>query len=465
MAFKSGAAAGTSPLASELAERPHIFALPGNHDWYDSLVAFKQLFCSHIFNDRKFACDELTQKGGWQTRQTRSYFTLKLPQNWWLLAVDLQLQHNIDVDQLLYFESIINQMDPGDKIILCVPEPYWVKYVKYRDVTDKYDEKEKSIEKLEGYFRGKGVEVKAYIAGDLHHYRRFEDATGVQKITAGGGGAFLHPTHDFKFATKPAEAALDERENYKNFWLAGEYPEYSDSKNLDLKNLGFLRRNPTFGILTAVLYLVLVLLVHGEILGEFTWFGAFKATVNRAIAEPLVGVVIALLLLGLIFFTDSNSKIYKRVAGFLHGLTHLIAAFFIGWFAFLVTHWIARAWDVPIPTTAFPIPSTRYNLIWFFTVFVIAGVGGYVIGSLIMGLYLFISLRFFKRHSNETFSAMKIQDYKNFLRLHIDKEGQLTIYPIKIETVSRRWEPAGGYFTPSDGTAPALIEQAPIVVR
>ena len=33
MAFKAGVAAGPSPVDSELAERPHIFALPGNHDW------------------------------------------------------------------------------------------------------------------------------------------------------------------------------------------------------------------------------------------------------------------------------------------------------------------------------------------------------------------------------------------------------------------------------------------------
>ncbi|HEX6124188.1 MAG TPA: hypothetical protein VFZ23_02330, partial [Pyrinomonadaceae bacterium] len=165
IAFRSGA--GSSPVASELAAQPHIFALPGNHDWYDSLVAFRQLFCSHIFNDRKFAADEMGN-GGWRTRQQRSYFTLKLPQNWWLLAVDLQLTHNIDMPQLLYFESVIQKMQPGERVILCVPEPYWTKYIKYQGVTDTYEEKERSIEKLHAYLKDRGVEVMAYIAGDLH---------------------------------------------------------------------------------------------------------------------------------------------------------------------------------------------------------------------------------------------------------------------------------------------------------
>ena len=469
MAFKAGVASGGSPVDSELAAQPHIFALPGNHDWYDSLVSFRQLFCSHIFNDRKFAADE-NGNGGWKTRQRRSYFTLKLPQNWWLLAVDLQLNHNIDVSQLLYFESIIEQMNEGDKVILCVPEPYWEKYIKYQGVTDKYLEKERSIEKLDRYFLDKRVEVKAFIAGDLHHYRRFEDAGGVQKITAGGGGAFLHPTHDFDFRKAQKDSAS--RDDFKGFSLVGEYPEYNVSKSMGWRDLGFLFHNLRFGIMTAVIYFVLALLVHGRIEGkqltwddEAFWYKAMKITVDRMIEEPLVILVVVVLLLGLIFFTDSSSKRYKRRAGLLHGISHLAAAFVLGWTGYLLSLWVSGKLDVPTP----PIYSTRYNVIWFFSVLVVTGVGGYLIGSFIMGVYLYISLHFFGRHSNEAFSALKIEDYKNFLRLHIDASGQLTIYPIKIETVPKDSEPkepdARGYVTPVGGTKPALIEGKPIVVR
>jgi hypothetical protein len=53
---------------------PDVFAIPGNHDWYDSLVSFSRLFCS-----RRWI--------GWRTRQSRSYFALKLPSGWWLAAL------------------------------------------------------------------------------------------------------------------------------------------------------------------------------------------------------------------------------------------------------------------------------------------------------------------------------------------------------------------------------------------
>ena len=461
MAFKAGIASGKSPISSELSERPHTFALPGNHDWYDSLVAFKQLFCSHVFNDRKFAADK-DGNGGWATRQRRSYFTFKLPQNWWLLAVDLQLSHNIDVSQLQYFESVIRKMDRGDKVILCVPEPYWEKYIKYQGVTDKYEEKERSIFKLDRYFKDRGVEVKAFIAGDLHHYRRFEK-DGIQKITAGGGGAFLHPTHDFDF--RKAKKQADQSASFKGFSLVGEYPDYKTSKKMGWRDFGFLFHNWTFGIMTAAIYFVLALLVHGQMVGQHLkwtddgfWLKAIKITINRMIDEPLVMLVVVLLLLGLIFFTDSESKRYKRIAGTIHGVAHLTAAFMFGWLAYLLSLWISANWNVPEV-------STRYNLIWFFTVLVVSGVGGYVVGSLIMGIYLYISLHVFGRHANEAFSALKIQDYKNFLRMHIDKNGTLTIYPIRIEKVPKEWKDEGEYFTPTGGTPPALIEATPIVVR
>jgi hypothetical protein len=170
-------------------------------------------------------------------------------------------------------------------------------------------------------------------------------------------------------------------------------------------------------------------------------------------------------LLGLIFFTDSNSKRYKRWAGFLHGLAHLAAAFVLGWIGYLVSLWASGKLDVPTP----PVSSTSYNVVWFFSVLVVSGIGGYLIGSIIMGVYLYISLHFFGRHSNEAFSALKIEDYKNFLRLHIDPNGALTIYPIKIESVPKDSEPKmpdeRGYVTPVGGTKPQLIEEQPIVVR
>ena len=100
---------------SPAAPRPDVFAIPGNHDWYDSLVAFSRTFCRP---ERGFA--------GCPTRQTRSYFALKLPANWWLLAIDLQLGADLDEPQVQYFQKVAARMDDAARLIFCVPEPRWI---------------------------------------------------------------------------------------------------------------------------------------------------------------------------------------------------------------------------------------------------------------------------------------------------------------------------------------------------
>ena len=107
-------------------ERPHVYAVPGNHDWYDGLSAFTRLFCSDI-GGRRFA--------GWWTRQRRSYFAVKLPHRWWLIGSDGQLQSDLDVPQIEHFREIAaRHMQPGDKVILCLSTPVWVYAQKYRNI-------------------------------------------------------------------------------------------------------------------------------------------------------------------------------------------------------------------------------------------------------------------------------------------------------------------------------------------
>jgi hypothetical protein len=451
MAFRSSRTVKTNlPNEANLHAEPHVFALPGNHDWYDSLVAFQRIFCTYFYNKRVFA-------GGWQTRQEISYWAMKLPHKWWLVGVDLQLSHNVDVKQLEYLEYVIKKMEPGDRMILCVPEPYWVKAIKYQDMTDVFEEKEDSVDRLERLLREREVEIKVYLAGDLHHYRRFEagDGSRVQKITSGGGGAFLHPTHDYDFTKR------DKKHKSKGFNWQKNYPSSKRSKQMDWQNLLlFTRNNKTFGILTAVLYAFLAWLVHGRVAGELTFRKAFDVTLLQLVDQPLATLVIVVLLITLGFFTDTNSKIYKWVAAVVHGCVHLGATFLLGWFGYYVTLLVLRK-----PA----VETYGDNLIWFVCVVAVSLVGGYFIGSLIMGMYLFISLHIFGRHDNEAFSALKIEDYKHFLRLHIDKEGDLTIYPIKLERVPKKWHEVTdetgkvSHYTPNGGSKPELIEKIPTI--
>ena len=78
-----------------------------------------------------------------------------------------------------------------------------------------------------------------------------------------------------------------------------------------------------------------------------------------------------------------------------------------------------------------------------------------------IGLYLLISLNVFGRHSEQAFSGLRIEDYKHFLRMHIDRTGALRIWPIKIERVPRRWRTR----TETDASVSRVVPDEPLVVE
>ncbi|MCI0351341.1 MAG: metallophosphoesterase, partial [Acidobacteriales bacterium] len=225
--------------------QPYTLALPGNHDWYDSLASFSEIFSSWLVRD--FA------NGAWKTPQSRSYFAVKLPHDWWLLAVDVQLTHDIDLPQVKYFEDVIrDRMQKGDRIIFCCAEPFWV----YYELADKEDRERYENSRLYHMLHNllKDQLLAVYLAGDLHHYYRVSDADdGALHITAGGGGAFLHPTHG---EIEKAYASDRDSDRPKS------YPDPKKSRELCNRNLrfwskdGFPRKNWRFGILTGTLYLL-----------------------------------------------------------------------------------------------------------------------------------------------------------------------------------------------------------------
>ncbi len=433
-------------------EKPLVFAIPGNHDWYDGLTAFTKLFCSDL--NPRFAA--------WHSRQRRSYFAIRLPGNWWMLGSDGQLQSDIDTPQLEYFRMICNEhMKVNDKVIMCISQPNWIYAHKYKKFGALYDESDLVYLQNEILAR-KNVEIKVFLSGDYHHYRRHEEvrqdnATPVQKITAGGGGAFLHSTHDIDVSLITEDYGFRKKSGRK-FSLKKSYPETDVSKKLTFRNLLFPLINPGFGILTAVIYLFTAWLVSSSI--DFrvpeSFVDAYLFTAEAFFLNPLAGVWLLLLAGGFIFFTDTHSAVYKWVGGGLHVLAHINAVFYISWFAFY--------------TGAILFPAKGYLMFLFIMLTVFAG--GWLVGSMIFGLYLFISQYFFGRHNEESFSAARIQDYKNFLRLHITKDGTLTIFPVKVEKVPRKWrersdaesQKINSTIVPVDGSGAELIEE-PLVLK
>jgi hypothetical protein len=402
-------------LAMEQSGPPHpdVFAIPGNHDWYDSLVAFTRLFCSQ----RRF--------GPAHTRQERSYFALRLPHGWWLLGTDMQLGSDLDHPQIEFFTDVARHMQPEDRVILCNAEPHWIFARLYGKDDRTYNES--NLKQLEDEILPGRARVLVHLAGDLHHYRRHATAQGHQKITAGGGGAFLHPTH------RPAVPDLE-----GGYRLQKSFPPERTSARLCWRNLLFPGYNPWFVPLGGALYMLTAwtLLVdlsdHGlEQIGL-----AVQDVLRQMLLEPVALLWVVGLLLGIVAFTDTHSRVYRIVAGLLHGFTHLTAIFLVAWWATILT---VPRW----PFSSFPQLFGAAGLIFL---------AGCLVCPLILGLYLLISLNVFGRHQNEAFSSLSIQDWKHFLRLRISREG-LTIYPIGIRKVRR-----------SGSSEPELIED-PIAVR
>ena len=384
-------------------DSPTVFAIPGNHDWYDSLVGFSRLFCEKI----RFA--------GWKTLQDRSYFAIKLVRGWWLFGTDMQLDNSLDKPQVEYFKEVMKQLAPEDSIILCNAVPHWI--------NSKIEENDEGdIFRAMGFFEGNVLKhrVAVYVAGDIHHYRRHENAEiKKQKITSGGGGAFLHPTHN---------ADVKEIGRNRKYELKKSFPEESVSRRLFWQNLYRMGRNWFFGIVTGIVYLLTAKAFQSDIgnLGLSRINEAIHKVITDALLKPSALVWVVLILGGFILFTDTHSKLYRFVMSPIHALTHLTAVFFIAWGA---AYFVSDGRGVDFT-------SIRQILLTALLIFI----GGWIIGSIIMGLYLIISISIFGRHGNEAFSALGISDYKNFIRLKIDKDGNLTIYPIGIRRVPRNWK-------------------------
>jgi hypothetical protein len=58
-----------------------------------------------------------------------------------------------------------------------------------------------------------------------------------------------------------------------------------------------------------------------------------------------------------------------------------------------------------------------------------------------MGLYLAASIGLpgVHAHANEAFAAARLTGYRNFLRLHIDRDGALTVHALGIDRAVKRW--------------------------
>ena len=414
---------------SDRKARPDIFAIPGNHDWFDSLISFSRLFCRP---ERGFA--------GCATRQTRSYFALQLPRDWWLIGIDLQLGADFDEPQIRYFQQVSQQMPANANVILCVPEPLWV----YELMYPRYDAyNARTLEYFANEVLRRRVSVR--IAGDLHFYKRHADAAGAQAIISGGGGAYLLPSH------RPATPELR-----KGFTQQAAYPDSAVSSRLAWRNLLFPFLNPKAGWLFAIIYALSAWIASSRLnfpdIEEFSQ--ALRSVLAAAVRDPILGVWLIMVVAGILFFTDTHSRVYRVLGGGLHAIAHLLAALTLAWGSMRFTV-VVLGMDY-----GHPFQLLSAGLMTF--------LGGALVGGLVMGLYLLLSIGVFGRHSNEAYCSLRIQDYKQWLRLRIDRDGVLTGWCLALDRVPRSWkDDATGrpQATDASATAPRIVDKFSVQPR
>ncbi len=378
---------------------PDVFAIPGNHDWYDGLAAFSRLFVA----GRKL--------GPCQTKQKRSYFALKLPKNWWLIATDIQLGSDIDAAQLQYFKEIAAGFDEFAQVILCVSEPHWV----YASLNEDRDDESNLVVLEQKVLKNR---VMVFISGDQHHYSRHQGPNNIQKIICGGGGAFLHATHRPKKLSKLNGG----------FERMACYPKASESSKLALRNFLFPFINPEFSIVPGIIYTMTVIMSQHDFSNyKFNQISMlYLDSAAKLLIEPIWLVWVFLLFSSFIIFSDRNGMVFRIAGGITHAFIHICTALTIGWLSFYLM-------QTPTPIN---IDNPLNNLLALTLNFILSA----IIGSILFGSYLYISLTFFGKQVEAAFSGLRIQDWKSFLRFNIDNKGSLHIYAIGIDRVCRKWK-------------------------
>lgn len=429
----------------------HLYSIPGNHDWYDGLTSFIRLFCQSEHARRWF--------GGWQAQQRRSYFSIKLPHRWWLWGIDMALEDDLDPPQYDYFREQAEALKDGDKLILSVPTPTWLRHPLAR-AEDESSTLSRTSDKLDLIMRlpekvGKKVDIPLVLTGDLHYYARHEARLEHGKrhyIVCGLGGAFGLGT-----LLVPEKLKVQDGNNPpKVANLRQSFPDRKESVKLRRGVWKFPVKNPAFtALLTGFQALLLWLMSSAQpawiaqlalptqTFGQVC--GLFGQVVTTALAQPIFLLWLLVLIFGFGLFASNRrppgSKPWVRWAawgmGLVHGLLQILGA--------LVCVWLAAQAIAYFGLIGFQEGWQKVEMgigaNWA-TLLVAAPISYFYCGYLFGG-YLWLGHKALKLHDQEVFSAQALEDHKGFLRMHFSSE-ELRIYAIGLTRHVAEWKGAKG---------------------
>lgn len=508
-AFPASRSPAGTPTPGETAQIPVMLALPGNHDWYDGLTSFIRTFTRQ------------RNIGAWRTIQSRSYFAVRLTgegpgpgrkgtPGWWLLGLDSQLGQYIDEPQLDYFyRNVTLQLQPGDAIILCVAAPVWVdadadrtgeKPNEFRQADFfEQDYLRRRFNPETGVFEPTGASVRLWLTGDLHHYSRYEETTPepstpntgaakTQMITCGLGGAYLSDAHWLpKELHLPAPAGAGETSGARartdtdtdtdtgtgsdtgtDAGLAGRrftraptiYPDQSESHLLGPRLANPFSpswlpvRNPGFGLSMGAVHVVAALTV-------WTVFSAFQgesfvdalrgaSTGNLPLTITVLVLAMPVLLLAVSLLARALGIATAGIVVFARGTLYQLSALAVSAAVVILIPW-PRHWpDILVVLVALALVHG----------------GGWVLGSEAFALFILAT------PSGEVdswkMSGQSIEDHKGFLRIHLGTDGNLTVYPLVVDTICRDWRLAdnddGARLVPESGLPTVRLLEEPITI-
>jgi len=215
-----------------------IYAIPGNHDWYDNLTGFMLHFCRRSEAPAGDAAHKVLSRPGlrkrlWRRpaapdvdrvqrmRGLRSHPSQQstLPGPYFvvdagplqLVAIDTGIRGDIDHDQGVWLKRISRSEKPK---ILLTGKPLIADGTPHPGPIE-------GGGTVDSMVRDPANRYLAAIGGDVHNYQRYPVKVCdriIQYIVSGGGGAFMHATHKIPRVSLP----YCEEEDFRCYPLRGD---------------------------------------------------------------------------------------------------------------------------------------------------------------------------------------------------------------------------------------------------
>ncbi|HTU58483.1 MAG TPA: hypothetical protein VMF89_08615, partial [Polyangiales bacterium] len=178
-------------------ETRYAFGVPGNHDYYDSLIGFNRLF--------RAPGSPLLPLADYRRKQRASFVALRLPFDYLFLGLDSQ-HGKLDRRQRQFMRRCLAKHG-RERLIVATPEPTTVFESTEPGAAQAFADlrlPRPFAEQAPAFPEPEQLHLD--LSGDVHHYARYADPEhpNYASVVAGGGSAFVHPTHTSHFdAQKP----------------------------------------------------------------------------------------------------------------------------------------------------------------------------------------------------------------------------------------------------------------------